>query len=59
MKRTEHDRICKMVAEGEKKDLEHHITHRSGKILSCTEDGFEVSVEGEESHWATPNVSPT
>jgi len=48
-----------MVAEGEKKDLEHHITHRSGKILSCTEDGFEVSVEGEESHWATPNVSPT
>ncbi len=56
MNKAEHDKICKDVSWGKMRNLEHQITHRRGTVLLCTEDGFDVTIDGERSHWATPNA---
>ncbi len=55
MKKSKHDKICKDVSWGKMRNLEHQITHRRGTVLACTEDGFDVTIDGERSHWATQN----
>ncbi len=55
MNKAEHDKICKAVKWGKKRNLEHQISHRHGTVPLCTEDGFDVTVDGERSHWAAQN----
>jgi len=55
MNKAEHDKICKAVSWGKARNLEHQVTHRQGTVLLCTEDGFDVTIDGEKSHWATAN----
>jgi hypothetical protein len=56
MNKTEHDKICREIRWGKRRNLEHQISRRHGTILACTEDGFDVTVDGENSHWATQNT---
>lgn len=58
MQKAKHDKICKAVSWGKMRNLEHQVTHRRGTVMSCTDDGFNVTIDGEKSHWSTQNTEP-
>lgn len=56
MNKGEHDKICKAGNRGKMRNVEHQNTHQRGTVLLCSEDGFDLSADGEKSHWATQNT---
>lgn len=48
--------ICDAVKHGAERHVTHIITHKSGTVLSCSEDFLGVDCEGEHKSWSKENV---
>ncbi len=55
MKSQKFENICNAVQAGEKREIEHMVTHQKGKVLSCSGMNFEVETDGKHQNWAMQN----
>ena len=51
MKRAEFSAICRGVTDGEERYVEDITFHKTGKVLSCQGNRFQVEVKGSRQTW--------
>ena len=42
--------ICELATEGKIKWVDNLVSQKAGRVVSCTEEWFEVEVQGQEGH---------
>lgn len=51
MERKDFEKCCQAIEEGELIFVEDLSSHRSGRLLYCNADGFQVEVNGKRESW--------
>jgi hypothetical protein len=51
MTRAEFNALCRGVTEGEERYVEDMTMHKTGKVLSCEGNRFQVELEGDRQTW--------
>jgi len=51
MKRPEFKALCRGIKQGEERFVEDETFHKTGKVLGCSGNHFDVETEGEQQSW--------